>query len=244
VPVSSLARRTPAAARRARATPPKRAGRTGHGAASALLARRLPAVESRLDVSRAVVSLFLRAKTSDFSVEELAKHVGISPRTFYRYFPRKEDAIRPRLDDDIQRLAASIKARPRRESLREALAASYAAFWTPGELAEWKVLEAVLSETDLLRAVWLQIITDSERMITEVAVERLGLAVTSRRARLIGNVTVAAVRVAMTMVIADPRLDAASVLRDNLRELGPAFFAPAKRPSAPAKKRASRRASR
>lgn len=241
--MSSLARRKLAAARRAKAASPLRVKRTGRKAKGALLARRLPAVESRLDVSRAVVSLFLRAKTSDFSVEELAKHVGISPRTFYRYFPRKEDAIRPRFDDDIQRLAASIKARPRRESLREALAAAYAAFWTPGELAEWKVLEAVLSETDSLRAVWLQIITDSERMITEVAVERLGLAVTSRRARLIGNVTVAAVRVAMTMVIDDPRLDAAAVLRDNLRELGPAFFAPAKK-SVMAKRPAARRASR
>lgn len=180
------------------------------------------------------MSLFLRARTSNFSVEELASRVGISPRTFYRYFPHKEDAIRPHLDDSIARITAAIRARPRHESLRQALVAAYSSQWTPQEISDWKTLEKVLAETESLRAVWLQVITDSEQGIARVAAEWLGLEEDSRRARLIGTVTVAAVRVAMAMASQKPRLDPRAVLEESLEELGPELFAP---PRAPASRR-------
>jgi AcrR family transcriptional regulator len=212
----------------ARTSPP---ARTSPSARAAGLAGRLSAEAARLDVSHRVVALFLRAKTSDFSVEDLARRVGISTRTFYRYFPRKEDAIRPHLDDSIARIVAAIRARPRHESLRQALIAAYAIQWTPQEVSHWKILEQVLAETESLRAVWLQVITDSERGITRVAAEWLGLPEDSRRARLIGTVTVAAVRVAMAMVNQSPRLAASRpgpsvIFEESLEELGPDFFEP------------------
>src|SRR5690348_8088241 len=77
--------------------------------------------QAMLEASQAVIALFLRKRTSDFSVKELAAHAGLSERTFYRYFPRKEDAIRPAVDASLARIVSDMRAVPRGKTLREAM---------------------------------------------------------------------------------------------------------------------------
>jgi AcrR family transcriptional regulator len=67
----------------------------------------------------------------DATVEQIAAEAHISARTFYRYFPTKEDVLQVRIDRRAARLQAALAARPVDEaplrSLRDALAEVVAA---------------------------------------------------------------------------------------------------------------------
>src|SRR6266581_4180767 len=62
----------------------------------------------------------------DATVEQIAAEAHISARTFYRYFPTKEDVLQVRIDRRSEALRAALSGRPVGEpplrSLRVALA--------------------------------------------------------------------------------------------------------------------------
>ncbi len=194
--------------------------------------------QALLEASRAVVELFLRERTSDFSVKELAAHAGLSERTFYRYFPRKEDAIRPAVDASLARIVSDMRTAPRGKTLREALVEALSRSLAEENAMNWENLLSVLNETESLRAVWLQILTDAEVALAHVAAERLGLPLDSRRARLAGAVLATAGRLALEQPFsAGQKRDPGEVLAECLELLGPTLFEepadgrrPAKRP--------------
>lgn len=204
--------------------------------------------QAMLDASRAVVALFLRRRTSDFSVKELAAHAGLSERTFYRYFPRKEDAIRPHIDATLERLVSEVRAAPRTRPLSEALIAAHARAFHEGSAKELEALLAVLDEVESLRAVWLQVVTDAEAVFAHVVAERLGIPPSSQQARLAGAVIITAGRLALEQAGAGRRAPG-DVFAECLALLGPHLFqSPVSRPRmvrpvATARKRSRRVAS-
>ncbi|KFA93302.1 TetR/AcrR family transcriptional regulator [Archangium violaceum] len=178
-----------------------------------------------LEASLAVISLFLRERTSDFSVKELAAHAGLSERTFYRYFPRKEDAIRPAVDASLARIVSDMRAVPRGKTLREAMVEALSRSLTEENALNWENLLSVLNETDSLRAVWLQILTNAELALAHAAAERLGLSADSQRARLTGAILVTAGRLALEQPSsAGRKRDPGEVLAEYLDLLGPTLF--------------------
>jgi AcrR family transcriptional regulator len=178
-----------------------------------------------LEASRAVIGLFLREHTSDFSVKELAAHAGLSERTFYRYFPRKEDAIRPVVDAALARIVSDVRASPHGRPLREALVEAHARVLAEGGAMNWGDLLPVLNATESLRAVWLKILTDAEVALAHVVAERLGLSPDSQRARLAGAVLVTAGRLALEQPLsAGRKRDSGEVFAEYLELLGPALF--------------------
>lgn len=205
-----------------------------------------------LEASRAAIALFLRERTSDFTVKELAAHVGLSERTFYRYFPRKEEAIRPAVDAALTRIASDIRAAPPERSLREVLVEALGQSFKEGLSMNWENLIPVLNETEALRAVWLQILTDAEGALSQVAAERLGIAPNSQRARMVGAVLATAGRLAMEQPFSTgKKRDPGEVLAECLELLGPTLFEEAgekagrvKTPSPPRTRPARRASSR
>ena len=173
-----------------------------------------------LEASRRVVALFLREQRSDFSVRELAEHAGLSERTFYRYFPRKEDAIRPYVDAWIEEIVAHIRSAPRARSLPAVLIEAHALGFDAARDHDWEVLLPVLAETESLRAVWLQAVTNAEAAFAQVVAERLGIAPSSQQAQLCGAVLVTAGRLALA---SQDRLPG-EVFADCLKLLGPSLF--------------------
>lgn len=181
--------------------------------------------QAMLEASLAVIGLFLRERTSDFSVKELAAHAGLSERTFYRYFPRKEDAIRPAVDAALARIVSDVRAAPRGKPLREALVEAHGQALAEGSAMSWGDLLPVLNKTESLRAVWLQILTDAEVALAHVAAERLGISPDSQRARLAGAVLATAGRLAQEQPFsAGRRRDPGEVLAECLELLGPTLF--------------------
>ncbi|HZH75043.1 MAG TPA: TetR family transcriptional regulator [Archangium sp.] len=181
--------------------------------------------QAMLAASRAVIALFLRERTSDFSVKELAAHAGLSERTFYRYFPRKEDAIRPAVDAALARIVSDVRAAPRGKPLREALVEAHSQPLTEVNSLNWENLLPVLNATESLRAVWLRILTDAEVALAHVAAERLGISPDSQRARLAGAVLATAGRLALEQPLsAGRKRGLGEVLAEYLELLGPTLF--------------------
>lgn len=181
--------------------------------------------QAMLGASRAVLELFLRERTSDFSVRELAAHAGLSERTFYRYFPRKEDAIRPAVDASLARIAADMRAAPRGKSVGEALVAAYSRVIAEESLMNWGDLLQVLNQTESLRAAWLQILTDAEVALAHAVAERLGISPDSQQARLAGAVLTTAGRLALEQPFSEGHSrDTIQVLTECLEMLGPTLF--------------------
>jgi len=98
----------------------------------------------------------------DITVEEIASRAQISIRTFYRYFPAKEDVLQLRIDRRSEGLRTALAARPADEpplhSLRVALEEVVAAEdpellrrWTAVVAATPSVLKGVLGGLQLKR---------------------------------------------------------------------------------------------
>ena len=81
--------------------------------------------ETRLELEGVALRLFERRGFSAVTVEEIAAAGHISVRTFYRYFPAKEDVFQVRIDRRTDALRVALAARPDDEpplhSLRVAL---------------------------------------------------------------------------------------------------------------------------
>jgi AcrR family transcriptional regulator len=60
----------------------------------------------------------------DVTVEEVAAEAQISVRTFYRYFPTKEDVLQVRIDQRAQAVRAALAARPADEPLLSSVRAA------------------------------------------------------------------------------------------------------------------------
>ncbi len=193
--------------------------------------RALPTFQARdreqaaLEASRAVVGLFLRARSSDFSVKELAEHAGLSERTFYRYFPRKEDAVRPYVEAGLEHILSQVRGAPLTRPLRDALVRAHAELLDAAEAHDGAALLAVLHETERLRAVWLQVLTDAETAFARIVAERLGIHPDSLQARLAGGVIVTASRLALQSAYLEAGTRAPSQLfAECLDLLGPALL--------------------
>lgn len=155
-----------------------------------------PADAEVLDASRAVVALYLRTGTAEASIRELAAHTGLAERTFYRRFPRKEDAVRPYLRAAL----AGVVSRVRQEAgrpLREALLDAHGGVLDLARTLQIQRSLGVLTSTERLRAVWLQVLADAEGMFAEAIADHLGLDRDDLRARLAGSAVVAAARLAI-----------------------------------------------
>jgi AcrR family transcriptional regulator len=207
-----------------------------------ILAPREGRDRAMLEASRAIIGLFLRERTSDFSVKELAAHAGLSERTFYRYFPRKEDAIRPAVDASLARIVSDLRAAPRGKPLSQALVEALSRTVAVENAMNWENLLSVLNETESLRAVWLQLLTDAEVALAHVVAERLGISPDSQRARLAGAVLATAGRLALEQPFsAGRKRDLGEALAECLELLGPTLFEEPRGGRGPVRRPPSRR---
>jgi AcrR family transcriptional regulator len=117
-----------------------------------VLTRKRDAVRDGL--ARIAIDLFTQRGFEAVTIEEIAKAAGISPRTFFRYFPSKDDIVLElgsRLHD---RLLAAFAERPEHEGAVEALRRAYAATSTVPAAERDRLLQVgrVLNSSPALRS--------------------------------------------------------------------------------------------
>jgi AcrR family transcriptional regulator len=77
--------------------------------------------QTREGLAAAAVDLFIDRGYDATTVEDIAAAVDVSPRTFFRYYPTKEDVIVDLLRAGVVDLVERVAARPRSEPLATSL---------------------------------------------------------------------------------------------------------------------------
>jgi AcrR family transcriptional regulator len=166
-----------------------------------------------MEIARAAAGLFLRHGLRGTRAEDIAQTAGIAPRTFYRYFATKEEAVAPLYAAGAERWAEAVRAAPAALSVPEALEHGVRHTLTPGvgvSMNSWtwvRTLIAMAESSPALRRVWAEVCQASERTLGEVLVERITMgddtvaahvpSVTSPELRFAAAVASAAVRTAV-----------------------------------------------
>jgi AcrR family transcriptional regulator len=73
------------------------------------------------EISRRALALFLERGFDEVTIDEIAAAAGISPRTFFRYFPTKAHVLRNHQRFLFDRLTKALVDRPAREGSTTAL---------------------------------------------------------------------------------------------------------------------------
>ena len=108
----------------------------------------------RTEIAETAFALFLARGFEQTTVDEIAEAAGLSRRSFFRYFPTKEDAVLGLLYDLGEELAAAVAARPAAEPPWTALRAACAVLLTPmlHRADEAMALLRLINDTPSLRA--------------------------------------------------------------------------------------------
>ncbi|MET9759856.1 TetR family transcriptional regulator [Streptomyces sp. NPDC006372] len=135
--------------------------------------------ETRMEIARAAAGLFVRHGLRATRAEDIAQAAGIAPRTFYRYFATKEEAVAPLYAVGAQRWVEAVRAAPADASVLQALERGVRHTLTPGagvSASSWEWIRTLLRLAEAnpsLRRVWAEVCQDSERMLGEVLTERV-----------------------------------------------------------------------
>ncbi len=84
-------------------------------------------MQTRREIAEAALELFARDGYDSVAVGAIAEHAGVSLRTFYHYFPTKDDVLSPISRDTIGDFVPLVAARPVVEDLATAVADDVAA---------------------------------------------------------------------------------------------------------------------
>lgn len=109
-------------------------------------------------------------------VEEIASAARTSVRTFYRYFPAKEDVLQVRIDRRAEALRAALSARPADEAPMHALRLAFEEVISAEDtelLRRWAKI--VAATPTLLRAVFGGILLKNNGVIADFFGSRLGV---------------------------------------------------------------------
>jgi TetR/AcrR family transcriptional regulator, regulator of mycofactocin system len=149
-------------------------GTDTHSLALQLRAKRSEMMASELEA--VALRLFEERGFAEVTVEEIASEAHISVRTFYRYFPAKEDVLQLAIDRRCVALRAALSARPVDEaplhSLRVALEEVVAGEDT-ALLRRW--ITVIAATPTVVKGVLGGIQLKSQRAIAEFIGDRLGL---------------------------------------------------------------------
>jgi len=107
-----------------------------------------------LELEAIALGLFEARGFGEVTVDEIADAAGISARTFYRYFPTKEDVLQSRIDQRAAKLRAALSARSPDEPAFQALRLAYA--------------ETVSAEDAELRRRWTSVVAATPNVLKGV----------------------------------------------------------------------------
>jgi AcrR family transcriptional regulator len=146
----------------------------------------------------------------------------VSPRTFFRYFPTKEDLVVAIGATSLDQFLEALRNRPPEESLqvalREAIHQSLAAGWE--DTTRVRSFLALLRATPALRARWLEEAYGKRDLMAEVIAARTDSDPTDLRNLLIAGAITLTINTALqAWADQDAEVDASSFVYRGLSEL-------------------------
>ncbi|MFD6323413.1 TetR/AcrR family transcriptional regulator [Streptomyces sp. NPDC058442] len=134
--------------------------------------------ETRMEIARAAAGLFVREGLRATRAEDIAQAAGVAPRTFYRYFAAKEEAVAPLYEAGARRWVEAVRTAPPGTPVPQALEDAVRYTLTPGvgvSEASWAWVRTLirLAHADpSLRRVWAEACQASERALVEALASR------------------------------------------------------------------------
>ena len=158
--------------------------------------RELKKEQTRDLLAAAAVRLFIQRGYEATTIEEIAAAVGVSPRTFFRYYPSKEDVVVGLLRSGAVDLQDELSQRPSSECLADALRAATHrwAELSAERAASLLQLTQLLTSSPVLRAR-----LDEERhrgreVLSGIVADRMGVVCTEdNRPRLIATLALSVI---------------------------------------------------
>lgn len=153
---------------------------------------------TRRAIADAALDLFERHGYAATTVEDIAAAADVSPRTFFRYFATKDEAVFDEADEVQAAFGPMLAERPPDEPLLASLRAVGSALLTPGVVDEerFRRMLALAAVEPAVRNRYHALLGSIEQEIVRWAAERLGLPETALRPRLLAAAAMAALRVA------------------------------------------------
>jgi AcrR family transcriptional regulator len=173
--------------------------------------------KTRAAIQHHALRLFREQGYAATTVEQIAAEAEISPSTFFRYFPTKEDVVL--LDDFDTVMAAAFRAQPPElspvQALRRAMQVVYSGL-TPADMAEQQERLALARAIPELRAAVLEELIRSMGMISALVAERMGRPADDLAARAFAGAFIGAVIAVLTLSDENAPLDFAAVMEASL----------------------------
>jgi AcrR family transcriptional regulator len=176
--------------------------------------------KTRATIQDHALRLFQEQGYDATTVEQIAEAAEISPSTFFRYFPSKEDVV---LYDDLDPLfIAAFEAQPPNMSPIEAMRRTLRAVFTsaPADQMErqWERARLALAVPELRMRMLDQLVA-AVQLIAEMAAKRVGRRADDLAVRTFAGATVGAVMAAMLTIIEDPSADLLALMDESLAYL-------------------------
>ena len=175
---------------------------------------------TRAVIREQALRLFREQGYQATTVEQIAEAAEVSPSTFFRYFPTKEDVV---LQDDFDPIAiAKFEAQPRdlhpltalRTAIREAFAEVPA-----DQLAQWREVTRLTLAVPELRARTLDEFTRSVTMAAELIAKRQGRDPGDFAVRTVAGAVVGVGLSVMMAAAEDPSADVVALMDAGLAHL-------------------------
>ncbi|MCX5265320.1 TetR family transcriptional regulator [Streptomyces sp. NBC_00199] len=131
-----------------------------------------------MEIARAAAGLFVSRGLKATRAEDIAQAAGIAPRTFYRYFATKEEAVAPLYSAGAERWAEALREAPAELQVPQALEHAVRHTLVTGRgvsAASWEWVRTLIRlavASPALGKVWAEVCHTSETTIAEVLAER------------------------------------------------------------------------
>jgi AcrR family transcriptional regulator len=190
------------------------------GVPSALGLRERKKLKTRAAIREHALRLIRAQGYAATTVEQIAAAAEVSPSTFFRYFPTKEDAVLYDPYDPL--LAEAFRAQPDDlrplPALRGAIHAVSAEF--PGDEAEWTCnLLALILTVPELRARFLAELARSVSVLADLVAERVGRPADDLAVRCFAGAVVGTILAVLPAAANDPAADVVELMDAALAHL-------------------------
>jgi AcrR family transcriptional regulator len=177
---------------------------------------------TRRQLAEAAAELFYERGYAATTVDDIVAAVDVSPRTFFRYFPTKEDLVVALGATSLDLFLEALRDRPPKESLQvavaEAVDQSLASGWE--DTTKVRSFLALLRETPALRARWLEEAYGKRDLMAEVIAIRTGTDPSDLRNLLIAGAITLTINTALQVwADQDVELKASPFVYRGLQEL-------------------------
>ena len=191
-------------------------------------------VTSQADLEQVAFELFAANGFEQTTVEDIAAAAGIGRRTFFRYFPSKNDIPWGMFEVELERMRARLKACPRDVHLMDAIRVALVDFnkVEPAQIPRHRRrmelilrVPALLAHSTLRFAAWRDV-------VAEFVAERTGQRPDSLAPQAIAHAILGVAVAAYEQWLDDEDADLGALLDSAVRELGAAFTDDVPRPAA------------